>query len=397
VVTFLIALLIWPICAYVVLTSTYMSAVVIGSWLYRPPGGSAPRSTRIVVVIPAHNEGAGIVQTLRDVQACDYPPGQLKALVIADNCEDDTAQIAASHGAEVFVRHDESARGKGPALNWLLMSERSYLSGFDVIAFVDADMNVDTHFASALDSTFADPEVQVVQARNTVANPTGSWLAAIGFMSFAYVNHVRPAGRCYLGGTSGLKGSGMAFRSSLILETGWPTGSLAEDLDFGKDLSLGGRRIHYQPRAIVTSDIASRIRQVTVQQARWEGGRSQGFRQSLPRFLSAFFRSPSRLLLDELLDMLVPPLSMVALATALGITASLLGAPLPLWPFVLALSVFAAAVITGLAQLKPPPRTYAYLAMAPAFVVLKLLLILKLALSPAQKDWKRTPRDGEQS
>ena len=39
-----------------------------------------------------------------------------RLLVIADNCEDDTAIVAATAGAEVIERHDLARRGKGYAL-----------------------------------------------------------------------------------------------------------------------------------------------------------------------------------------------------------------------------------------------------------------------------------------
>jgi 1,2-diacylglycerol 3-beta-glucosyltransferase len=391
-----VAWILWPISAYVAVVSAYMLVVVIGSWLYRPPGGKG-RGIRIAVIVPAHNEGAGILPTLRDLLACDYPRDLLEVMVIADNCTDDTASLARSRGVSVFERCDVIARGKGPALDWLLRTKRESLARFDVIAFVDADMFVDVKFAAALDECFADQTVNAVQARYSVANPTDSWLAAFGFMSFAYVNHVRPAGRCFLGGSAGLKGSGMAFRSSLILETGWPSQSIAEDLDFGKELTMRGVRIHYLPGAIVTSNIGSRIKQVAVQQARWEGGKHQAMMKFLPRVVRAIAAKPSALLIDELFDLLIPPLSLLVVMLLLSGATAILTGLLPLWLIVASVLVFAAAVATGLLQLRPPPRTLVYIAMAPLFIVLKLALFAYLAIKPRQADWNRTPRDGGNS
>ena len=68
----------------------------------------------IAVLIPAHNESSGIIATLNSIRS------QLKLtdrlLVVADNCNDDTAKIAAEYGAEVIERHDANNRGKGFAL-----------------------------------------------------------------------------------------------------------------------------------------------------------------------------------------------------------------------------------------------------------------------------------------
>jgi 1,2-diacylglycerol 3-beta-glucosyltransferase len=390
------AWILWPIGAYIAVVSVYMMAVVVGAWCYRPVCGSPLHNPRIAVIVPAHDEGGRLIRTLQDLRSCDYPLGFMQVFVVADNCNDGTADIARAQGAIVFERTAPSERGKGPALDWVLKSRQEVLCAFDIIAFVDADMFVDAQFAKIIGNVFADAGVVAIQARNTVANPTDSWLAAFGFMSFAYVNHVRPAGRCFLGGSASLKGSGMAFRSNLILQTGWPTHSIAEDLDFAKELTLRGVRIHYVPAAIVTSNIASRMEQVQVQQARWEGGKHQALVTFLPRMLHAFARQPSLLLLDEILDLLVPPLSQVVLLLLMvAVPASLLGSP-PLWLIVSCIAIFAVAVVTGLVQLRAPVKTLLYIAMAPVFILMKLLIFVRLALGKKQSEWKRTPRDGEE-
>src|SRR5262245_4757922 len=69
---------------------------------------------RVAVIVPAHNESLGLVPTLQDIKS------QLRAgdrlIVIADNCTDDTAAVAAEAGAEVVVRDDRERVGKGFAM-----------------------------------------------------------------------------------------------------------------------------------------------------------------------------------------------------------------------------------------------------------------------------------------
>src|SRR5687767_965725 len=66
----------------------------------------------IVVLIPAHNEAAGIGQAISRLMTVSE---DAKILVIADNCDDDTARIAASAGAMVAERINPLRRGKGYA------------------------------------------------------------------------------------------------------------------------------------------------------------------------------------------------------------------------------------------------------------------------------------------
>src|SRR5262245_25077477 len=63
---------------------------------------------RCAVLIPAHNEEAGIATTIRNVLEQTVPSDRV--LVVADNCDDRTAQVAREAGAEVVERADAERR-----------------------------------------------------------------------------------------------------------------------------------------------------------------------------------------------------------------------------------------------------------------------------------------------
>lgn len=385
-----------PFTLYLGITSAYLLAIVLGAWLYRPRGASGHGRARIAVVVPAHDEGERVLTTIRGLFACRYERANLAVIVIADNCTDNTAAVARAAGALVFERVDQTARGKGQALAWLLTTQVEYLRTFDLVAFVDADMFVDAGFLEALDARFADPRVEAVQGQYIVANPEHSWLTAFSFLGFAYVNHVRAAGRCFLGGSCGLKGSGMAFRAGLILKSGWSAGSVAEDAEFSRMLTLRGVRVWYEPLARVSSNIPEAVSSARVQQERWEGGRHSVAMNYLPQVAMELFRRPGAMLLDELLDLLMPPFSIhvamflgyVLLAVALGAVSMLVVAG------VTGVALLA-AVVTSLVQLPMSGKGLRNLALAPVFLLFKWTLLLKLMLRSAPSEWKRTPRDGE--
>src|SRR5450432_771306 len=109
------------VCLPAILTIVWFSEVLAGCFALRkertsPIVSSGALSHRTTVLIPAHNEGAGILPTLRDVQAQLGPNDSI--LVVADNCTDDTAAIAEAAGVEVTVRADPARRGKGYALEF---------------------------------------------------------------------------------------------------------------------------------------------------------------------------------------------------------------------------------------------------------------------------------------
>src|SRR5690349_9785249 len=66
--------------------------------------GSRDDLGQVAIVIPAHDESAGLVPTLDDLRPQLNSGDRL--IVVADNCSDDTAAIAASAGAEVVQRDD---------------------------------------------------------------------------------------------------------------------------------------------------------------------------------------------------------------------------------------------------------------------------------------------------
>src|SRR5258708_2553979 len=103
--------------------------------------GRAPHRMRaardtITVFIPAHNEAASIGATLRSLQRQTRLPTQI--VVVCDNCTDDTAAIAARHGAFVFNTVGNKAKKAG-ALNQALTRMLPSLRGDDLVLVMDAD------------------------------------------------------------------------------------------------------------------------------------------------------------------------------------------------------------------------------------------------------------------
>ena len=98
---------------------------------------SSPRP-RLAVLMPAHNESAGIVPAIDAVNKQLRPGDRL--LVVADNCADDTARVAAAAGAQVAERTDPLRRGKGYALDFGV--RRLAADPPEVVVIVDADCEV---------------------------------------------------------------------------------------------------------------------------------------------------------------------------------------------------------------------------------------------------------------
>ena len=112
------------------------------------------------MLVPAHDESLTIAATLQSLWGQTRPPD--KVVVVADNCTDDTAEIAREHGAEVFTtvgNTDKKAGGLNQALSELFadIDER------DVVMVMDADSIIVPEFLeTAMGRLEADPDLIAV-------------------------------------------------------------------------------------------------------------------------------------------------------------------------------------------------------------------------------------------
>src|ERR1051325_2392432 len=67
---------------------------------------------RLLFLVPAHNEELLIGACVDSLKALRYPAGRFDIVVIADNCDDRTAELARASGAACLERHGPGLRGK---------------------------------------------------------------------------------------------------------------------------------------------------------------------------------------------------------------------------------------------------------------------------------------------
>ena len=93
------------------------------------------------ILIAARNEETVIGNLLDSINKQDYPKDLLTVFVVADNCTDNTADIARKHGAKVYERQDPSRRTKGFALQFLFENiKKDYgIESFEGYFIFDAD------------------------------------------------------------------------------------------------------------------------------------------------------------------------------------------------------------------------------------------------------------------
>ena len=377
--------------------TTYLFVLALASAPLRAPVPPAPPTLRFDVVVPAHNESAGIAGTIASLLSVDYPKDLVRVLVVADNCVDDTAHKAREAGATVLERQDEKLRGKGYALAFgfarCLADARA-----DAVVVVDADTVVSKHLLGAFGARLAAGAV-AVQAHYGVSNPLASWRTRLMRIALAMFHQVRSTARERLGVSCGLRGNGMCFRLPLLREVPHDAFSLVEDLEYGVRLGRAGHRVAYAGEAFVLGEMVSQERASRSQRQRWEHGRAQLARTMGWPLLREAFARKSGLLFDLTMDVLVPPLSRIGLFTLAWCAASLVlfastdagrWALLEVSFMVLGLSTY---VFAGWLHSGTGFKGLLDLALAPAYVAWKLSLKARRVKKP--DEWVRTRRERE--
>jgi cellulose synthase/poly-beta-1,6-N-acetylglucosamine synthase-like glycosyltransferase len=263
---------------------------------------------RIAVLIPAHDESKGLLPTLADVKPQILFGDRL--LVVADNCTDDTADVARIHGAEVIERNDRSRRGKGYALDFGLW--HLSLDPPEIVIMIDADCRVASGAIDEITKVCAQTR-RPVQALYLMSPPADAQINyQVADFAWRVKNSLRPAGLRALGLPCQLMGTGMAFPWDVIRAADLATGSIVEDLRLGLELARSGHPPIFCPSAMVTSQFASSARAARSQRKRWEHGHLHTIATTVPKLLSRAIVDRDVNLLALTLDLSVPPLSLLA-------------------------------------------------------------------------------------
>ena len=78
--------------------------LLVGLWGKQRGGVENAELNRYAAIISARNESAVIGRLIRTLKEQDYPSELLDVIVVADNCTDNTAEVARSAGAIVYER-----------------------------------------------------------------------------------------------------------------------------------------------------------------------------------------------------------------------------------------------------------------------------------------------------
>jgi cellulose synthase/poly-beta-1,6-N-acetylglucosamine synthase-like glycosyltransferase len=359
------------------------------------PGEAAPAQRRgtVAVLIPAHNEGAGLVATLNDVKAQLRPGDRL--VLVADNCTDDTADVATSEGAEVTIRSDETRIGKGYALDWGI----NHLAADPpaIVLVIDADCRLAPGTIDRLADACAHSQ-RPMQSLYLMTAPAGPTINhQVAEFAWRVKNWVRPLGLNAMTLPCQLMGTGMAFPWHIIRGADLCSGFIVEDLKLGLELADAGHPPMFYPAAVVTSTFPTSVEGAKTQRHRWEQGHIGLILTKSPALFLSAVLGLNKELFTLTLDLIVPPITVLALLlTAMVFLTTIAGlAHISLVPMMISLvSTFLMIAATILAWFKCgrdilPPKS---LVLIGQYGLAKLKLYGAVLLGLRISRWIRTDR-----
>jgi len=385
----LFAIIVVPIA---VLTLLFIAEV---AWGLRPLPQDllTAGSYTATVVVPAHDEESGISAMLARLTACSN--GIADVLVVADNCNDKTAELARQTGAKVIERNDAERIGKGFALEFA----RAYLKDLrpEVVIVVDADCTIDKESLQQLISATGETQ-KPCQAVNLLMAPTSSSpLVEVSTFAFLIKNLIRQRGLQRLADRAHLTGTGMAFPWALFEQCHLATSSIVEDLSLGVSLAEKRQPPMLIERALVTSPAAS-LEGTMAQRRRWEGGYLQLSRTVAPRLmLNSILKLNFRGVLAAA-DLMIPPIALLAIlnlaALVLLLVASAFNSSaVPLAAFQAAMmAACGLAVLITWALEGRRILPLAHLPLIPLYVLRKIPHYAAIMISGAPRQWLRGER-----
>lgn len=224
----------------------------------------------VSVIIPAWNEEAGIIKTIRSVMINGY--SNVEIIVIDDGSTDSTCRRVLRYqrrydrdGTRIrFITQDRG--GKSTALNTGIAAATG-----ELIITLDADSYLVKNSIQELVNTMADSNYAVAIGEIMVGN-TKTLIGRMQHYEYLVGFHIKRAQHIFNSAYI-FPGALTAFRASVLKDIGdFQSYSSTEDLDISMRIKASGRQVAYVDTAICITEGATSLSSLLNQRIRWRHG-----------------------------------------------------------------------------------------------------------------------------
>jgi biofilm PGA synthesis N-glycosyltransferase PgaC len=209
---------------------------------------------RVTIVLVVHNEEKNLPGKLVNLADLDYPADSLDMIIVSDGSTDETNRIVNSwqkSGRRAVILPER--RGKANGLNHGMAEAQG-----EIICFTDARQRIGSDSLRNLVSNFADPSVGCASGelvlRDDPKTPSSEGVGLYWRLEKNIRNWEGLAGS-----TVGATGAFYAVRKDLLSPV--PEGAILDDIYIPLQVARKGRRIIFDPRAVVYDDFKPSFKQ----------------------------------------------------------------------------------------------------------------------------------------
>ena len=240
-----------------------------------------PYFPNVAVIIPAWNEGLVIGQSIERLLTLDYPAEALRIFVVDDASTDHTPEVVrakaeAYPGRVVHLRRDVGGEGKAHTLNHGI-SRVLADSWAEAVLIMDADVIFAHDSLRKMTRHLADRRVGAVTAYIAEGSHDRNYLTRFIGVEYVLAQLASRRTQNVLGAIACLAG-GAQLHSRVNLEAiggKIPTGTLAEDTMTTFESQLKGKRMVFEPYAVVLAEEPRKVDALWKQRLRWARGNVQ--------------------------------------------------------------------------------------------------------------------------
>ena len=322
---------IFNFCVFLTFTIcyTYQLFYVLVVLTRRAPKKVARANHRYAVMVAARNEETVIADLIHSIKVQNYPAELIDIFVIADNCTDNTADVAREAGAIVFPRSNDKLVGKGYALDYGLKAIWEQYADRDYEAFFvfDADNVLDANYFREMNKVFDGGAEASTSYRNS-KNYGSNWISAGYAIWFLREAKYLSQARLTLNTSCAISGTGFFIAAHVLKESGgWKWHLLTEDIEFSASSIIEGRRIAYCPTAMLYDEQPITFIDSWNQRFRWAKGFYQVFWHYAGKLFKGIFTNPkgSRFACYDMLMTICPAMLLTISTIAFNAIIAVLG------------------------------------------------------------------------
>lgn len=261
-------------------------------WVKKKTYPKSEKKARIAYLIPAHNESAVIYDTVDSIiKNQKYPRECFDVFVIADNCTDNTAELAKKAGAIVIERNDPDPSHRmalyplKDGINHIIHQENPH----EIVIHLDADNHINDEFSSLMNDAYQSG-VDFARPYEGGTNSGQNFYTKACTMFYSFDSRYGSRVRERFGIAAHINGAGAMMSTRMLLKCGgYDCVSISDDAEFNFNRMLEGYKGHMVEDAVVFEDMPSSFSDTVNRTKRIGSGGMKLLKTKLLKMLGLFF------------------------------------------------------------------------------------------------------------